>query len=428
MRKLITNALIITVDQTFAIYKNGMVIIDDDVISYVGEINQAIIDQSAVDEVIDAEGNIIMPGLVNAHTHLPMTLFSGYGSGLPLKEWLEDKIWPAESKLTPNDIYIGTKMGIMQMLLSGTTCFLDMYYFIDDMARAIDEMGIRAVLSRAVMDIGGFDYRLKESIDSIKKYEEHKMIDIMVGPHAVYTNSKEGLQQILEVAKKYNKSMHVHVSETEDEVKNCNNEHGMTPVEYFDELGLFDVPFVAAHCVHVTDNDIKIMANKKVNAVHCPTSNMKLASGIAPIQQMIDAGINVALGTDGSSSNNNVDMFEEMHVAALIGKMKNGDPTALNAKTVIQMATINGAKALGVDEKVGSIEKGKHADLIMMDMKSPFSQPDREFLDHIVYSMGRGQVKMTMIAGKVLQKNGIIKNSDFKKLREQFNNCVDRLC
>ncbi len=428
MKTAIINAIVITVDKDFTVFENGMVLIEDGIISHVGTNDNNTVKQFNADEKIDAEGSIVMPGFINAHTHLPMTLFSGYGSGLPLKEWLEDKIWPAEAKLSGDDIYIGSKMGIAQMLLSGTTTFLDMYYFIDDMARAIDEMGIRAVLSRAVLDFGGFDERLEESIESAKKYKNHNMIDIMMGPHAIYTNSKESLLKVLKAAKENECAIHVHVSETKNEVDDCLKGTGMTPVEYLDSLGYFEENVVAAHCVHVTDEDIKIMAKKNVHAVHNPSSNMKLSSGLAPIQKMLNEGVNVALGTDGASSNNNLDMMEEMHLAALLAKHKDGDPTAVSAETAIKMATANGAKALGIFDKTGSLEKGKRADIIMLDLNSPFSQPKREYVNNIVYSMGRSQIKMTMVEGKVLQKNGVIDGFDFIKLSEEFNICVDRLC
>jgi 5-methylthioadenosine/S-adenosylhomocysteine deaminase len=254
------------------------------------------------------------------------------------------------------------------------------------------------------------------------------MIDIMVAPHAIYTNAKESLRKALDIAKGYNKAINIHLSETSYEVESSYKENSMSPVKYLDEIGMFDVHTVAPHCVHVNDEDIKVLSNKNVSVAHNPSSNLKLSSGIAPIQKMIDAGINVAIGTDGASSNNNLDMIEEMHIAALIAKVYSNDPTALDAKTVIKMATINGAKALGIDNKVGSIEKGKQADLIMIDTKSPFSQPKREYLNNLVYSMGRNQVVMTMVAGKILQKDGKIFGLDMSTLNEQFNNCVDRLC
>ena len=428
MKTTIKNAIVITSDDDFSIYENGMVLINDGKIDYVGECDKKTETAFAAKEVIDAKGNIIMPGLVNAHTHLPMTLFAGYGSGLPLKEWLEDKIWPAEAKLTGEDVYIGSKMGIAQMLLSGTTCFLDMYYFIDDMARAIEEMGIRAVLSRAVLDPGGFDQRLQESVESAQKYKNHKMIDIMMGPHAIYTNGKESLLKVLNAAKENECAIHVHVSETSGEVEACMKENGMTPVEYLDSIGYFDEHVAAAHCVHVTDNDIAIMSKKNVYAVHNPSSNLKLSSGIAPVQKMLDAGVCVAIGTDGASSNNNLDMIEEMHIAALISKHKDADPTAVPAECAIKMATANGAKALGIYDKTGSLEEGKRADIIMLDINSPFSQPKREYLNNIVYSMGRSQIKMTMVDGKVLQKDGDVLGLDLKEITDKFNIYVDRLC
>ena len=428
MKKAFKNAIVITCDSDFTVYEKGMVLVEGGTISYIGPYDDEKFAAFDAKEIIDAGGNILMPGLINAHTHLPMTLFSGYGSGLPLKQWLEEKIWPAEAKLTPDDIYIGSKMGIAQMLLAGTTAFLDMYYFIDDMARAIEEMGIRAVLSRAVLDPGGFDERLAESIESAKKYKGHPMIDIMMGPHAIYTNGKESLLRVLDEAKSLGCAIHVHVSETESEVDACIAEHGMSPVAYLESLGYFDTRVAAAHCVHVSDEDIAILARHGVNAVHNPTSNMKLASGIAPVQKMIEAGINVALGTDGASSNNNLDMLEEMHIAALLAKLKDCDPTAIDARCAIEMATINGARALGIDDRCGSLEAGKRADIIMLNMKSAFSYPRREYLNNLVYSMGRSQVVMTMIEGRVLQENGKVLGLDIESLGRTFNNCVDRLC
>lgn len=428
MKKIFINAIVITVDDSFTVYENGMVLVDEDIISHVGDMDQDKINEFNADSVYDLDGNILMPGFINAHTHIPMTLFSGYGSGLPLKRWLEEKIWPAEAKLTGNDVYIGSKMGIAQMLLSGTTCFLDMYFFIDDIARAVSEMGIRAVLSQSLMDVGGTNNSIKECIESIEKYEDNDMIDIMVAPHAIYTNSKESLEKELDVAKQYNKPINIHVSETEFEVESSYNNNGVSPIKYLDNIGVFGVHAIAAHCVHVSDDDIRILSDKNVSVAHNPSSNLKLASGIAPIQKMIDAGVNVTIGTDGSSSNNNVDMIEEMHIAALLGKIYNGDPTALDAETIIKMATINGAKALDIDSKTGSIEVGKQADLIVIDTNSPFSQPKREYLNNLVYSIGRGQVVMTMVGGKVLQSNGQVIGLDLKELDIQFNDCVKRLC
>jgi 5-methylthioadenosine/S-adenosylhomocysteine deaminase len=233
---------------------------------------------------------------------------------------------------------------------------------------------------------------------------------------------------VLDEAKNLGCAIHVHVSETAGEVEACIAEHGMSPVAYLESLGYFETHVAAAHCVHVSNEDIAILAQRGVNAVHNPTSNMKLASGIAPVQKMIDAGVNVALGTDGASSNNNLDMLEEMHIAALLAKLKDGEPTAVDARCAIEMATINGAKALGIDDRCGSLEAGKRADIIMLDMKSAFSYPRREYLNSLVYSMGRGQVAMTMIEGRVLQENGKVLGLDIESLGRTFNNCVDRLC
>ena len=427
MKQLIKYVRIVTCDEDFTLYDGGMIAIDDGQLTYVGEQDDAYMASFGADEVIEGNDNIVMPGLVNAHTHLSMTLLRGHGSDLPLREWLEDKMWPAEAKLVDRDCYIGSMIGLAEMLRSGTTAFLDMYFHMDQTAEAVKEAGLRAVLTPGV--VAGND--LEDRVTGIKKlradYQEDWCIYVWPGPHAEYTNTTESLKRSVELAKELGCGLHIHLSETEREVEECVARHGMSPVKYFNEIGIFDVPTVAAHCVAVDDDDIKILSEKHVNVVHNPTSNMKLASGCAPVQRMLDAGINVALGTDGAASNNNLDMLEEMHIAALIAKGFTGDPTALNASQVIKMATINGAKALGMEDSIGSLEVGKQADLIMLDGHSVFSRPRGEWLNNLVYSMGRSDVVMTMIDGKILMRDGAYTTIAINKMLEAFDQSATRL-
>lgn len=429
MKTLIKHPYIITVDSEFTIYADGIIMIDGGIIRHVGDYSEDLAVGFGSDRVIDAAGAIVMPGLINAHTHLTMTLFRGYGGGLPLKEWLEQRIWPAESRLKQGDCYWGSMMGIAEMLLSGTTTFLDMYFFEDETARAVDESGIRAVLSRATMGSDDYGHRLDESVDLFKRFHNTAdgRIRVMLGPHAEYTNSREAVADCITAARELGAGMHIHLSETEHEVRECHDRHGVSPVEFFDSTGLFELHTAAAHCVVLSDRDMEILKSRGVNAVNNPTSNLKLASGCAPVEKMLKYGINVALGTDGASSNNNLDMIEEMHIASLAAKGYYKDPSALPAHEVIKMATINGAKALGISDMTGSIEAGKKADLIMFDQNSAFLNPPVDIVDNIVHSAGRSDLLMTMVEGRILMDRGMLHTIDADCVRYNFKKTVERL-
>lgn len=374
------------------------------------------------EDTIDAHGMLAIPGLINGHTHLAMTLFRSYADDMELKPWLEEKIWPLEAKLTAKDIYWGSKLGCLEFIRFGTTCYNDMYYFMDEAARATKEMGLRAFPS-----IVNFDMRpdlLDEVEPFLKRWQKDEMIRPAVGPHAVYTCSEETLLKTLDLAEKYDTMLHIHVSETKGEVEDYIKEHGKSPVEYLDSIGFLSNRVLAAHCVWLSKKDISILAERKANVIDCPVSNLKLASGIAPAENLLAAGVNICLGTDSAASNNNLSLFEDMKVAALVQKNTSNQPEKLTADTVWKMATENSYKAFNLD--IG-LHAGALADLSLVDLRKPWFTPEANIISHLVYSMP-GDVDTTIVNGKVLMKNGIIPGEEeiLVKAQEQFEDLVAR--
>ncbi|MDI6639147.1 MAG: amidohydrolase, partial [Bacillota bacterium] len=314
-------------------------------------------------KVIEGSGLIALPGLVNAHTHAAMTVFRGFADDMPLMEWLTQKIWPAEARLEADDVYWGTMLACVEMIRAGVTTFADMYFFMDETAKAVERTGMRASLSRGLIGSApGADKALAEGRELCERWNGAcgGRITTMLGPHAPYTCPKDFLEKVMEVASELGVGIHIHLSETEGEVKECRKLHGgMSPIELMDSYGLFEFPVLAAHCVHVSERDIEILSAKGVGVAHNPGCNMKIASGIAPVPKMLKAGVRVGLGTDGAASNNNLDLIEEMRTAALLQKVARRDPTALPAHRALEMATVNGARALGLADRIGSLEPGK---------------------------------------------------------------------
>jgi 5-methylthioadenosine/S-adenosylhomocysteine deaminase len=379
------------------------------------------------DEIIDADNHLVMPGLINAHTHVAMSLFRNYADDLPFWPWLTEKIWPIEEKLTGPDVYWGSMLSIAEMIRSGVTSFADMYFFMDEVAEAVEKTGIRANLSRGMVGdetVGA--QKLAESMEFYKCWngKADGRIQVDIAPHAPYSCEKPFLEHIVETNKTEQCRMHIHLSETSKEVADSFDEKGVSPIAYVDSLGLFQYPTIAAHCVHVSDEDIAILADKKVNVVHNPGSNLKLGNGFAPIQKMMAAGVNVALGTDGSSSNNNLNLFEEMHLAAMVHKAVHEDPTAIPAYTALEMGTVNGAKALGLENKVGQIKVGYLADLIMIDLKKPHFYPRFNMTASLIYSAQASDVKDVMINGKWVMRNYELLTMDENEVFEKANACA----
>ncbi|MCJ7445128.1 MAG: amidohydrolase [Methanotrichaceae archaeon] len=368
------------------------------------------------EEVIDGQSKLAIPGLLNCHTHLAMTLLRGYADDMELIPWLHDKIWPLEAKLTKEDVYWGAKLGCLEQIRMGITCYNDMYYFTDETARATKEMGLRAFLSGVV-----FDMRpdlLVETEPFIKRWTGDELITPAVGPHAVYTCSEETLLKAKEIADKYDTLIHIHVSETREEVDGLNLSKGMSPVEYLDRLGMLNERLVAVHCVWLSLEDAYLLAERKANVVDCTVSNLKLSSGIAPLNYLLEAGVNVCLGTDGPSSNNNLNLFEEMKVTAIVQKNAYHTPAAFSAEQIWSIATEGAYKTFGLDM---GLQEGALADLALIDLERPWLCPQSNMISHLVYSM-TGGVDTTIVNGKVLMRNGIIPGEKeiLEKAQERF--------
>ena len=402
---LIKNALILN-PNNFENRKQSLLIKDD----LIAEISENI-DESNVDKIIDAEGKILLPGLINTHTHLSMTLFRGLGDDLSLDSWLNDHIWPMEANLNGDYCYIGALLGAVELIKSGTTTFSDMYFYMEDVARAVDDAGIRAVLSYGMIDFGDAEKREAEIKENLELYKNcNAMADgrikVFFGPHSPYTASEELLIKVRELADEYNMGIHIHVSETQKEIDDVSAEKGLRPFEYLDKIGFLGPDVVAAHCVWLSDDEIEIIKKHNVKVSHNPCSNMKLASGVAPISKLIENDVCVSIGTDGASSNNNLDLIEELKTASLLQKVSTLDPKVLSSDESIEMATIKGAEALGLDSEIGSVEVGKKADLILIDTNCANMVPDSSSLSsNVIYSANGSNVDTTICNGKILMEN-----------------------
>jgi 5-methylthioadenosine/S-adenosylhomocysteine deaminase len=358
--------------------------------------------------VIDGKDKAAIPGLFNAHTHAAMTLLRGYADDMPLQEWLETKIWPVEAKMKEDDVYWGTKLACLEMIKSGTIFFNDMYWYWRGSARAVAESGIRAALSAVFID--SFDEGVaKEQIRRNEAlYEESKKLSeriiFVLGPHAIYTVSKESLCWVRDFAEKHDLLVHIHLSETEEEVEDCIKRYGMRPVEFLDSFDFLSTRTIASHCVHLSRKEIELLKKNDVKMVHNPTSNMKLAAGRMPYEELKRAGLysNIALGTDGCASNNNLDMFEEMKIASLLHKAFSGDPTSMPAKEAFELATRNAAKMFRLNS--GVIKEGKLADVVLLDLKHAELTPNHNLTSNIVYSANGSCVDTVICDGRILME------------------------
>ncbi|SKA77512.1 5-methylthioadenosine/S-adenosylhomocysteine deaminase [Caloramator quimbayensis] len=426
MNILIKNAYIITMNEKEEIFENADLAIENDRIKYVNDVPS----DFKADKIIDGSKKAVLPGLINAHTHMAMSLFRNYADDLPLHEWLTQKIWPIEDKLTGEDVYYGTMLSIVESIKSGVTCFSDMYFFMDDTAKAALESGIRARLAWGMIgsradDDSRFDITKRFYSDWQGKGDGR--ITIMAGPHAPYTCSPEYLKRVADFVKEMSLSVHIHLSESKREVEENYEKYGKSPIKHVYDIGIFDVPVTAAHCVHLSDEDIDILKEKNVSVVYNPGSNLKLGNGFAPVVKLLEKGVNVALGTDGSSSNNNVNMFEEINLAAILNKGVTGNPTVVPAIEALKMATINGAKALCMDKDLGSIEVDKKADIIIVDMNKPHFYPIHDVVSSMAYTAQGSDVETVIINGNIVMENYEIKTVDVEKLYYNVERCINRL-
>ena len=418
---------ITTMDEYGNAHTHRYVVVDGDKIAGIFDARPA----GRFDREISGKNKLLMPALYNCHAHTAMTLFRGYGEDLPLQAWLNTRIFPAEDLLTSEAVYNASMLAAAEMLRNGIVSFSDMYFFSEDTIRAVAETGMKANIARCITcfnpdETKDTDARLIEALALHKQYHNSfgGRIKMDMSVHAEYTTLPHAVKYVAEAAKELGLHMHVHMSETESEHNECMERNGgKTPAQHFAELGVFDVPTIAAHCVWVSDEDIALMAEKGVFAVHNPVSNLKLGSGIMPLLKMHRAGVNVVLGTDGAASNNRLDILRDMNVAALLEKGRDRVCDAMKAADIIPMATVNGAKAQGRAD-CGSLACGKKADLIMLDMDTPNNIPSYEPVTSVIYSATSADVCMTMVDGKILYENGEYKTLDIESVKHRMRDTV----
>jgi 5-methylthioadenosine/S-adenosylhomocysteine deaminase len=407
---IITGGTVLTENDTREVFTPGSVAINGTDIVDVGRAADIASRYSAA-QTIDAHDQVVLPGLVNTHTHAPMVMFRGLADDLALMDWLQKYIFPAEAKtVSPEFVRTGTRLAALEMIQSGTTTFADMYYFEEEIAKAAREAGLRGVLGETIIQFPVADAKtpadaLARAETFINAFRNDPLITPAVAPHAMYTLDRESLVASAELARKYNVPVLIHVAETQDEVKTAREQYHSTPVGYLESIGFFGPRTVAAHGVWVTDDDIAILKRRNVSVSHNPESNMKLASGAAPVLKYLAAGVTLSLGTDGAASNNDLDMFGAMRQASFLAKLASGSPTAVPAQVALDLATIGGAHALGLDRIIGSLEPGKRADVITVSMNSARQTPMYDAVSHLVYVTRGDDVRNTVVNGKVLMRD-----------------------
>ncbi len=379
--------------------------------------------------IIDGRGKFATPGFVNAHTHASMTLLRSYSDDKALMDWLQKDIWPIEEKMKRADIYWGAALAVVEMIRGGTTTFMDMYGpNMEEVANVVEESGMRGVLCRGIIGIFNGEEKLQTNVDLYKNFNgaANGRITVMFGPHAIYTCPPDFLKKIAEVAGSLGAEIHMHMNETLDEINDCMKNYGKRPFEVVAETGLLDLGFLAAHCVYLSDNEIEIMRKKNVRVAHNPGSNLKLASGMAPVTKMLNSKIIVGIGTDGASSNNNLDMLEEIRLAALISKVEQMSPLVIPADVALKMGTEEGAKAVGF-KNIGKIEKDYKADIVLWNMSGVEWQPNYNPISLLVYSANNSSADTVIVDGKILMQNRELKTLDEEKIIFEFNSCANRL-
>ena len=429
---VVTNATVVTMDAGSRVISNGAVAVNGTDIVAV-DTASAIARQFRGRDTIDANGQIVMPGLINTHTHVPMVLFRGIADDLMLPEWLQKYIFPAEAKNVDEQfVRWGTRLGCLEMIEGGTTTYVDMYYFEDAVAEETANAGMRAVLGETLLDFPAPDNKTWDAgIKYVEKFaarwKGHPLITPAIAPHAPYTVSTEHLKQAHEFSMRQNVPLVIHVAEDPAELKTIQEKYGASPVAYLDSIGLLDQRVIAAHMVWPTEQDIKTLAARSVGVGHCPQSNMKLAAGAAPVPQMLRAGVAVGLGTDGAASNNDLSMWEEMDTAAKLHKLISKDPTVINAREAVEMATIRGARAIHLDRDIGSLEAGKLADLLIVSLDSAHQTPVYNVYSHLVYATKASDVETVIINGRVVMQDRKVLTIDARAVRAKAIEYHDRI-
>lgn len=413
-----------TMDEAETSFDPGAVVIEGERIAVVGP--EALAQDYRAAEVLDASEGIVMPGLINAHTHAAMTLFRGLADDLPLLTWLEEHIFPAEAKLDAELVAVGTRLACAEMILSGTTCFCDMYLWEDTVAEVANQVGLRAAVGEVLYDFpsphyGDLASGFAFTEEFIAHYRGHPRISVMIKPHALYTCAPGLLKKAQDLAVKHEVDLHIHLAETETETSQILEAYGLRPVGHLDDLGLLTGRLLAAHMVCLDEGEIELLAARGVRVAHCPESNMKLASGVAPLMDLLRAGVCVGLGTDGAASNNDLSMLGEMRSCALIHKAARLDPTTADAATVLRLATAAAAEAVGLGRQIGTLEPGKKADVIVLDAKGPHMTPLYEPRSHLVYAALPSDVRHSVVEGRVLMAERELKTIDLEKLRAEVD-------
>ena len=407
--------------------KDGVVVIENKRVRHVGKSYSG-----RVDRWIDASSGLVMPGLINSHTHASMTCFRGLADDLQLMSWLNDHIFPAEAKLDDQKVYLGALLACAEMIMSGTTCFCDMYLFEDAVARAAKRAGVRAVVGEVLYDFdspnyGPIDKGFEYTQTLIDTWKDDPLVTIAVEPHSTYLCQPELLKKAFNLTQSYGLPLVIHLAESKSEVEQIKERYGRTPVEHLAEIEVLAPNVLACHCVELTENDIALLQRFDVKVAHNAESNMKLASGVAPIPKLLDAGICVGLGADGCASNNDLDLFLEMDTVAKLHKAKTLDPTAMDARTVLKMATIQSARALGLNQAIGSLETGKKADLIVIDTHKPHLTPMYNPVSHLVYAAMGSDVTTSIINGTVVMEDRKLKSLDLRKVMDDVNKIAEEI-
>jgi len=429
---IILGGTVLTLEPEGRPIPNGAVAISGGTISAVGPAED-LLEQAPTGEVIDASGCIIMPGFVNTHSHLPMTLLRGLADDLPLKEWLEHHIWPAEREhMNAESVRVGTQLAAAEQLLAGVTTTTDMYFFDDIIGDTLAEIGMRAVVAESLIDFATPrcatpDEMIEKQRELIERFKNHPLITPAVAPHAPYTVSAANLAREAELADEMEVPLHIHLSETRWEVEKLLEEKGVSPVAYLANLGVLSERTVAAHCVHVSPQDLEILAELEVAVSHNPASNLKLGSGVAPVPAMLVAGIKVGIGTDGPASNNTLDLLRDTQLTALLHKGTTGQPTVIPAGEAIAMATIGGARVLGLDDRIGTLSEGKEADIICIDVRLPHATPVYDPFSHLAYSARSADVRHVLVRGRVLVRNRNLETLDFEAVRAKVTEITTRI-
>ena len=425
---ILKNAIVLTIDKDLNIYEPGAVAVKGNKIIAVGKETQVLSEYEA-NETVDCKGNILMPGLVNTHTHLPMAIYRGVMDDLRLDEWLNDYIFPIEGNFSkPDSVRLGTELACAELIKSGVTCCNDMYYYETEVSESLIKVGMRGLVCRLITCFPGVDNvpveeKFKRAETHIEKYKNHPLITPTIAPHAPYTNSEETIKRTVEFAKKHNAIINMHLAETKGEVSDLIAKYGSVS-GYLNKMGLYDCKLNFAHCVHLTQDDINDFAKYNVGVAHNPESNMKLSSGAAPVTAMLKSGVNVGIGTDGNSSNNDLDMFGEMRTASFLAKIQADSPVALTAKEIIYMVTLGGAKSIFLEDKIGSLEVGKCADLIVVDINTLHNLPRFRhnpdgLYGQLVYAAKSTDVTHVMCNGKWLMRDKKLQTIDEQPLLEK---------